>query len=60
MNETAGLGANCTEASFKGQFTGKSGSIVTGEDIDAISGATITTDAVVSAVNACLRLVSEM
>lgn len=60
MNETAGLGANCTEASFKEQFTGKSGSVVTGKDIDAISGATITTDAVVSAVNACLRLVSEM
>lgn len=60
MNETAGLGANCAEDSFKEQFIGKSGQIVVGEDIDAISGATITTDAVARVVNGCLGLVQDL
>lgn len=60
MNETEGIGAKCTEDSFKEQFIGKSGIIKKGSDIDAISGATLTTDAVVSAVNACLELVDKM
>lgn len=60
MNETAGLGANCAEESFKEQFIGKSGTVIVNQDIDAISGATLTTDAVVSAVNACLKLAGEM
>lgn len=56
MNETAGIGAKCAEDSFKEQFIGKSGILSSNQDIDAISGATITTDAVVAAVNACLML----
>lgn len=62
MNETAGLGANCTKPEFKEQFKGKTGELsVTksgnaGEDeIDALSGATITSKAVTSAVNMCLE-----
>ena len=60
-SETAGLGARCAEDSFQSQFGGKNagvisyvkGSAVAGDDeIDAISGATITTNAVTEAVNA--------
>lgn len=61
MNETAGLGANCTDEEFKEQFKGKSGKIGinagTGADdneIDGLTNATITSDAVVNSVNICL------
>lgn len=61
-DETAGLGANCANDSFKGQFTGKQTESITyvktgnaGEnEINAISSATITTEAVTGAVNAGL------
>ena len=65
MNETAGLGANCTRPEFKEQFKGKSGEIAVVKsgasqenEIDALSGATITSKAVTSAVNACLEFAS--
>lgn len=59
MSETAGLGAKCTEDGFKSQFSGiRANEIIyskTGKSeenqIDAISGATITTKAVTNAVN---------
>ena len=61
MNETAGLGANCTKDEFKSQFAGKTGEITVTKsetaadnEISAISGATITSDAVTKAVNKCL------
>lgn len=64
MNETAGLGANCTNEEFKEQFSGKSGEIgVTksgtpdDSEINALSGATITSKAVTSAVNTCAAFV---
>lgn len=59
-NETAGLGALASEAGFKNQFADKvvekfeytkSGAAADNQ-IDALSGATITTSAVVDAVNA--------
>lgn len=57
-SETAGLGAKCSEDSFKSQFKGKKGIIQYVKDsadsdneIDAISGATITTNAITDAVN---------
>ncbi len=61
-DETAGLGANCANDSFKGQFAGKQTESITyvktgdaGEnEINAISSATITTEAVTGAVNAGL------
>lgn len=62
-SETAGLGAKCTEDEFAAQFAGKSatkleyvkGGGASGETkIDAISGATITTNAVTEAVNSAL------
>ena len=49
--ETDGLGANAKEAAFTDQFVGKTLPLKDG-DIDAISGATITTNAVLDAVNA--------
>jgi Na+-translocating ferredoxin:NAD+ oxidoreductase subunit G len=60
INETAGLGMKATEAKFKDQFKEKnvdqftySKTGVTSEnEIDALSGATITTKAVTGAVNA--------
>lgn len=65
MGETAGLGANCTSEEFKSQFAGiQSGEIVytkTGKmaenEIDALSGSTITTSAVTNAVNNALNFV---
>jgi electron transport complex protein RnfG len=62
-SETAGLGARCTEDEFQAQFAGKSasgisyvkgGGATTDTEIDAISGATITSNAVTEAVNAAL------
>lgn len=67
MSETAGLGAKCTDEDFKAQYAGKSGEIVVSKsgasadnEIDALSGATITSNAVTRSVNACLALVSEL
>lgn len=67
-SETAGLGANCTNAEFKDQFKGisTSGILYTksgkkeGSDpaeIDALSGATVTTKAVTKSVNGVLLFV---
>lgn len=65
-SETAGLGAKCTDAEFKNQFNGKSTNgivcVKTGAssdtEIDAISGATITSSAVTEAVNSALTVYS--
>ena len=64
LNDTPGLGQRAEEPEFKGQFAGKSGESLTvtksgnaGEgEINAISGATITSRAVTNAVNAALYL----
>lgn len=61
-SETAGLGAKCTEDEFKSQFAGKSANGITltksgaqnETEIDAISGATITSSAVTDAVNSAM------
>lgn len=59
--ETAGLGMRATEPAFYGQYEGKQAEkfVVSkdggdGEQIDALSGATITSRAVTGAVNAAL------
>lgn len=62
QSETAGLGARCASTEFTGQFKGIAGEKVvftkTGKsapnEIDALSGATITTRAVTAAVNTAL------
>lgn len=59
-SETPGLGANCTTDSFKGKFVGKTKDIEvvkttpTGNQIDAISSATVTSKAVTRGVNDAL------
>ena len=66
--ETAGLGAVAAAGTpagetFRGNFVGKSGSVsVTkdGGEIDAITGATITSRAVCAGVNAALDCVAQM
>ena len=52
-NETPGIGSVASEdASFAEQFVGKAGPFTYGEDgIEAISGATLTSDAVIEALN---------
>jgi len=48
--ETEGFGANALEDAFQNQFIGKSLPVAV-TDIDAIAGATITTNAVIEAIN---------
>ena len=60
-SETPGLGANAANDSFKAQFAGKSGSVAVtkdGGDIEALTGATITSRAVANAASEALAYVS--
>ncbi len=62
ISETAGLGMNATNESFLAQFLGKSGTIgvmkngSSETEIQALTGATITSKAMASAVNQALAL----
>ena len=63
--ETPGLGAvaaaqNAKGEAFRGQFVGQEGTLVIGDQIDAMSGATITSTAVVTGVNAALEYAANM
>lgn len=65
MSETPGLGAKAKDVSFYGQYTGKSehisvikSGIAKENEINAISGATITSKAVTAGVNAALETVA--
>ena len=68
QTETAGLGAivaadNQAGQSFRNQFVGLSGSLAVTKDggsIDAITGATITSRAVVEGVNAALACIADL
>lgn len=61
-SETAGIGSKCTEPDFTSQFAGKKAAVLeytssgatADNEIDAVSGATITTNAVTEAVNAAI------
>ncbi|MDD5748829.1 MAG: RnfABCDGE type electron transport complex subunit G [Actinomycetota bacterium] len=57
QNETPGLGGNCVKPEFLKQFKGKkhSSPLEVGKDIQAITGATITTRAVAKAVKIALK-----
>ena len=52
--ETEGRGDRVREDWYKAQFIGRSGEQVYGEGVDAISGATVTSDATLAAINACM------
>lgn len=63
--ETPGLGAiaaaeNAKGEAFRGQFAGLSGDLTVGENVDAITGATITSKAVTEGVNAALEFVENL
>ena len=67
-SETSGLGSKADDDSFKAQFVDKSvkslktvkGSASADNEIEAISGATVTTNAVVSAANAGLAFAASL
>ena len=59
MNETFGLGGRAkNDAGFLSQFLGTSGEAAVGEDIDALTGATVTSKAVAKAVNSAAAFVT--
>ena len=63
--ETPGLGAvaaasNAKGEAFRSQFVGKSGELAVGDQVDGMSGATITSKAVVAGVNAALSYVEKL
>lgn len=67
LNETAGMGMRAAEPEFKSQFEGrkvpafilnKAGGSTAEDQIDSISGASVTSGAVVNAVNAALDFIS--
>ena len=63
MSETSGLGANASRDSFRSQFIGKSGQLAVSKDggeIDALTGATITSRAVTGGVTSALSAVAEL
>lgn len=65
-SETPGLGANAVKPDFKNRFIGKSGQLIVyknsndGQNIQAITAATITSKAVTSAVNAVTAAYQEI
>lgn len=62
-SETASLGANCTREDFRAQFVGKTGELAVTKDggqIDALTGATVTSRAVTKGVNLALACVQEV
>ncbi len=65
-SETPGLGAKSVEPEFKNQFAGKGENIKVSKssakdnEINAISGATITSNAVTAAVNTALKFSAEV
>ena len=56
FSETPGVGARVQEESFWSQFIGKTGPFKLKDNVDAVSGATISSTAVVKAVNAALDI----
>lgn len=68
LHETPGMGMRCGEAEFMDQFVGaqaeqftlnKGGASSGPDGIDAVNGATVTSNSVVNAVNAAMRFYSE-
>lgn len=63
MSETSGLGANASKDAFRSQYVGLSGELAVNKDggeIDALTGATITSRAVTDGVNTALRVAAEL
>lgn len=63
MTETSGLGANAAKESYRSQYVGLSGTLAVNKDggqIDALTGATITSRAVTEGVNTAIRVATEL
>ena len=61
MSETSGLGSNASSPGFLNQYVGGSGEFAVSKDggeIDALTGATVTSRAVTAGVNSALKAVS--
>ncbi len=56
-SETPGLGARVEEETYLSQYNGKTGGLKLGQEVDAISGATISSRAVLEGVNKATRIV---
>ena len=54
QSETVGIGSNALTASYLSRYFGKYGSLTLGEDVDAYTGATVTSKAVLAGINAAL------
>jgi electron transport complex protein RnfG len=51
-SETKGIGSNVLTSSYLSRYNGKYGNLTLGKDVDAHTGATVTSKAVLSAINA--------
>lgn len=60
LSETPGLGSRVNDANYLSQYIGISGKPALGTDVDAISGATISSRSVLSGVNRALAAVVGM
>ncbi len=58
--ETAGLGAKAKDPAFAEQFEGDKAPLTLGEDVDAITAATITSNAVIKGVNTALEALENL
>ena len=58
--ETSGLGAKTRDPEFTGQFAGKSGMLILKQNIDSVTGASVSSGAVVSGVNQALVYMSAL
>lgn len=56
LSETPNVGSKVADSNYLAGYDGKTGSLVLGSDIDAISGATVSSRAVIAGVNAVLSL----
>ena len=57
--ETVGVGSGVREEAFTSQFIGKTPPLTLNQDVDAVSGATLSSQAVVDAVNEAFAFLEE-
>lgn len=55
-SETSGIGSNVLTEGYLSRYNGKYGSLTLGKDVDAYTGATVTSKAVLAGVNAALAV----
>ncbi len=60
MSETPGLGSKVGESNYLASYVGKNGPLVLGENVDAISGATISSRAVLEGVNRAVEILESV